>query len=239
MGRPRAVWVLLVLNVGIYLLSGVLSILTTGSLLALFNPDARVLALLGMKINVLIAQGEYWRLLTAMFLHGNLVHILFNGFALFALGPEAERIYGTPRFLTIYFLAGIAGSIASYAFSASPSVGASGAIFGLIGCLAMFYYTARRILGDFGRMQLQSMIAIIVINLLLGFSAATVIDNYAHVGGLLGGALVGWLLAPRYNIDTRFYPPVLVRAYPQYGWAVALLMAIGLAWLALVIQPPI
>lgn len=228
----RATWGLLGLNLLIYLLTGLLS----GNL---FNPAGQVLQLLGWKQNDLILQGEYWRLLTAMFLHGNLVHIFFNGYALFILGPETERIFGTARFLAVYFLGGLTGSIASYAFSASPSVGASGAIFGLIGCLAVFYYVSRTLLGEFGRRQLQGMITIIVINLLLGFTMGGVIDNYAHIGGLIGGALVGWLLAPRYAIDDRLYPPVVVREYLGLSWLSAAGMLVALTLLVILIRPPL
>lgn len=216
--RPRAIWVLLAINVGLFLLTQILSMLLPQQSCFPLDTYSCALQRLGWKQNNLIAQGQYWRLLTAMFLHGNIVHIFFNGYALFALGPEAERIYGTLRFLVLYFLAGLAGSVASYAFSPNPSVGASGAIFGLVGGLGVFFYIARDILGDAGRAQLQSMIFIVVINLLIGFGASGVIDNYAHIGGLVGGMITGALLAPRYAIDQRFYPPVVTRQFPPLGW---------------------
>lgn len=237
LSKPRAAYVLLAINLVIYALTTLLSVVLSGSLQFLFQPAGAVLQL-GWKQNDLILSGEYWRFLTAMFLHGNLMHILFNGFALFALGPETERIFGTPRFLVIYFLSGFAGGVASYAMSPSPSVGASGAIFGLIGALAVFFYIARDILGDMGRQQLQSMIFIIVINLLIGFSAGGVIDNYAHIGGLIGGALAGWVLAPRFAIDQQLYPPVVVRNFNPQGWAIAGGLFVLLAAIAFIISPP-
>ncbi|MCX7792744.1 MAG: rhomboid family intramembrane serine protease, partial [Chloroflexaceae bacterium] len=111
--RPRAVWVLLAAILLMYGLSALLS----GSL---FQPDLLVLLVLGAKENGLIDAGQYWRLVGAMFLHANLIHIFFNSFALYALGPESERIYGTPRFLVLYFLAGIGGCVASYLLSPAP-----------------------------------------------------------------------------------------------------------------------
>ncbi|MCG8347854.1 MAG: rhomboid family intramembrane serine protease [Chloroflexales bacterium] len=228
MDTARVVYILLGLNILIYLITGLLS----GNF---FTPNAGVLQFLGWKQNDLIAQGQYWRLLTAMFLHGSLLHIFFNGYALYILGPEAERIYGTARFLAVYFLSGLSGSIASYAFSPSPSVGASGAIFGLIGGLAAFYYITRQLLGEFGRRQLQSMIAIIGINLLFGFTMSGIIDNYAHIGGLLGGMLIGWLMAPRFTVDDRLFPPVMVREYLDWSWASALGVFVILALMALLI----
>lgn len=232
-----AVWVLLGLNILMYVVSMVLSFVFGSR--SLFAPASQVLYLLGWKDNELIFQGEYWRLVTAMFLHGSLIHILFNGYALYALGPESERIYGTVRFLVVYFLGGLAGSVASYAFSASPSVGASGAIFGLFGALSAFYFVSRKVLGDLARTQLQSMVTLLIINLLIGFSAGGVIDNFAHIGGFIGGALVGWLLAPRIEVDTRLYPPVLVERFLSYGWAGALAFALLLASIVAVITPPL
>lgn len=238
LSTPRAVYVLLVINIIIYILTGLLSFLLSGNLQFLFQPAGPVLQL-GWKQNDLILSGEYWRFLTAMFLHGNLMHILFNGFALYALGPETERVFGTPRFLLIYFLSGFAGGVASYAMSPSPSVGASGAIFGLIGALAVFFYLARDILGDMGRQQLQSMIFIIVINLFIGFSFSGVIDNWAHIGGLVGGALAGFVLAPRFAIDQRLYPPTVVRSFNPQGWALAAALFVLLVVMAFVINPPL
>jgi rhomboid protease GluP len=238
--RPRAIWLLLVVNVLMFLVAqGLSMIVTPAECFPVLDSYACALQRLGWKQNDLIRQGEYWRLLTAMFLHGNLVHIFFNGYALFVLGPETERIFSTPRFLALYFLSGLAGSLASYQFSPQPSVGASGAIFGLIGALATFYYLSRATFGEFGRRQLQSMAAVIIINLLIGFAGGGVIDNFAHMGGLAGGAFAGWLLAPRFTVDERLYPPVLVREYLPAGWPAAVAMLILEAALAVLIRPPL
>lgn len=229
-----AAWVLLGINIVMFLLTHALSWWLAGHPVCVLQrllPYNCALQILGWKQNDLIYQGEYWRLVSAMFLHGNIIHIGFNGFALVVLGPEMERIYGTARFLTIYFLAGLAGSIASYAFSSSPSVGASGAIFGLIGGLAAFYYLGREILGDTGRQQLQSIGIVIALNLVIGLSSGGIIDNYAHIGGLIGGAITGWVLAPRYSIETDNYSPILVRRYSQLNW----MGAIGMFFLLLII----
>jgi rhomboid protease GluP len=225
---PRVVWVLLAAILLMYALSTLLSA-------SLFQPDLLVLLVLGAKENGLIDAGQYWRLVGAMFLHANLIHIFFNSFALYALGPESERIYGAPRFLALYFLAGIGGSVASYLLSPAPAVGASGAIFGLIGSLGVFYYLNRATLGEFGRAQLQSMVAIAVINLIIGFSSAGVIDNWGHLGGLIAGALAGVALAPRLRLDPRFYPPVLARSAPPWGWAAVAALFIGLIALAVLL----
>jgi rhomboid protease GluP len=231
LGQPRAVWVLLAINVIIFLLSGLLS-------RNLFSPSNSVLDLLGAKVNSLIQAGQYWRLITAMFLHGSLLHIGFNAYALYALGPEAERIYGTPRFLALYFIAGLAGGVASYTFTPRDSVGASGAIFGLIGGLAAFYYVSRGLLGEISRQQLGSLITVIMINLFIGFSSP-LIDNTAHIGGLIGGAAIGWMLAPRFQVDERLYPPQVVRRSWPLAWPGALGLLALLVLLVSVINPPI
>ncbi|NJP07003.1 MAG: rhomboid family intramembrane serine protease [Chloroflexaceae bacterium] len=229
--RVIATWILLGINIAMFLLSVGLSLLWFGD----FGPHPAVLFMLGWKSNLLIMSGEYWRLLTSMFLHGNLMHIAFNGYALFILGTENERIYGTLRFLVIYFLAGFSGSIASYGLSSAPSVGASGAIFGLIGSLGIFFYQSRGILGDIGRNQLQGIIVVAVINIVFGFTiGGGIIDNYAHLGGLAGGTLAGWLLVPRYGVERVGFTPRLVRRYAPWGWygiAALVVLLIGLTWL--------
>jgi rhomboid protease GluP len=233
--RPRAVWVLLAINVIVFVVPELLGLL--GLQIAGFPPNAVVRAF-GAKDNEGIAiYGEYYRFLTAMFLHGSWLHLAFNAYALYALGPEAERIYGTARFLALYFIAGLAGGVASYALNPSPAVGASGAIFGLIGGLAAFYYVSRRLLGEVSRQQLGSLITVIMINLFIGFSSP-VIDNTAHIGGLIGGAVVGWLLAPRFMVDERLYPPAIVRRGQPWAWPGALGFLALLIFLAMVINPP-
>lgn len=231
--RPWAVYTLLGLIAAMYLLTTLLNLLVGAG--GLFQPSLFVLLLLGAKENSLIDGGQYWRLLTATFLHGNLIHIFFNSFALFALGPECERIYGLRRFLVLYFLAGLGGSVASYLMSPAPSVGASGAIFGLIGGLGMFFYLSRAALGDFGKAQVQSMGAIAGINLIIGFSAPGIIDNWGHMGGLVVGALVGAALAPRISVDQRFFPPVLSRTYPPWGTTATVAIGGSLVLLALLL----
>ncbi|HEU5101913.1 MAG TPA: rhomboid family intramembrane serine protease [Roseiflexaceae bacterium] len=237
LGQPRAVWVLLALNVAIYVIPTLLQFVGVRVNGAPIND---YLLFLGAKDNEGISlRGEYYRFLTSMFLHGGLLHIGFNAWALYALGPESERIYGTARFLAIYFIGGLAGGVASYVISPYPAVGASGAIFGLIGALAVFYYTSRTLLGDTARQQLGSLITVIMINLFIGFSSGGLIDNWAHLGGLAGGAIAGWLLAPRFALDERLYPPQIVRDGLPWGWAGALGFLALLVFVIMTINPPI
>lgn len=170
--------------------------------------DLRVLVGMGAKFNPLIMEGQYWRLLTAMFLHIGVIHLLFNLYALYALGPMVEGYFGHGRFLAIYFLGGLCGSLASYAFSPAVSAGASGAIFGLAGALTVYFLKYRDNFGQQGRAILQNMLVVIAINLVFGMTMRG-IDNWGHIGGLVGGAVVAWGLLPRYAA------PAIVRPGPQ------------------------
>lgn len=167
-----------------------------------------VLVLFGSKVNILIKNGEYWRLFTAMFIHIGVLHLLFNLYALYAIGPLVEGYFGHIRFTIIYVLAGLFGSLASYAMSPAVSAGASGAIFGLIGAITVYFLKYHQNFGRRGRAMLQNMAIIIVINLAFGM-AGNGIDNWGHIGGLVGGAIVSWGLLPRYQ------PPALVRPGAQ------------------------
>lgn len=237
LSRAWAFYIPLVLNVIIWAVPALADVL--GVRIGGFPPSVVVRAL-GAKDNAAIfLGGEYYRLLTAMFLHGGLLHLAFNSWALYVLGQEVERLFGTGRFVAIYFISGLAGSVASYALTPSNSVGASGAIFGLIGALAVFYYASRAVLGQLARAQLGSLITVLMINLFIGFSSPGIIDNVAHLGGLLGGAATGVLLAPRIVVDDRLYPPVAVRRHLQVGWVGAIGVLVLLVLAARLIVPPI
>lgn|SRR5699024_911259 len=147
----------------------------------------------GAKVNPLIIIGDWWRLVTPMFLHIGFTHILMNSIVLYFLGIQLESIYGPWRFLGIYLLSGIAGNAASFAFSQSVSAGASTALFGLFG--------AAVILGKLypGNYAIQSMAkrfsTLILLNLVFGMFSAG-IDFAGHVGGLIGGAILSYVFAP-------------------------------------------
>ncbi|AGE23035.1 rhomboid family protein [Geobacillus sp. GHH01] len=147
------------------------------------NPD--VLIHYGAKFNPLIEAGEWWRLLTPMFLHIGFLHLLTNTLALYYLGITVERLYGSFRFLFIYVTAGFFGALASFLFTPSLSAGASGAIFGLFGALLYFGTVYRHL---FFRTMGMNVISLIIVNLLFGLLVPG-IDNAGHIGGLVGGFL--------------------------------------------------
>lgn len=145
----------------------------------------------GANLDVLVKEGEYYRLFTCMFLHIGIMHLACNMYSLYVVGREVESLFGKIKYIIIYVLSGIFGSIMSIAFTHNTiSAGASGAIFGLLGALLYFGIHYRTYLGNAIK---RSVIPIIVINLLIGFFSEG-IDLAAHIGGLVGGVLVAMMV---------------------------------------------
>jgi rhomboid protease GluP len=154
----------------------------------------------GAKINSLILQGQIWRFITPILLHGSILHIAFNMYALYSIGPGLERRYGTKSFLALYLISGLWGNTLSFLFSQNNSLGASTAIFGLIAAQGVYVYQNRHLLGRAARPLLMNIIMVIAINLMLGLSPS--IDNWGHLGGLFGGLLYAWFAGPTYGIES-------------------------------------
>jgi membrane associated rhomboid family serine protease len=142
-----------------------------------------------------VASGEYWRLLTVTLVHASLLHLAFNMYALWLIGPIVERFYGSAIFVLMYLLTAAAGSVASFVWSGVTSVGASGAIFGLVGVLVAAQRTHDPMVDRRTRALINQLVPLIAINLVFDLFAGY-IDIAAHVGGLLAGLWLGWLLAP-------------------------------------------
>ncbi len=155
----------------------------------------------GAKFNPLIDSGEYYRLLTAAFVHVDIPHILFNCFALYILGPIIESLFGKSRFLAIYFASAVMGTAMSYAFSQSISAGASGAIFGLLGT-HMYLFARHR--SNYLKIFGKDFLVMIGLNLLIGITSSN-IDNFGHIGGLIGG----FLFAPLVGINHEKFPKTI------------------------------
>jgi rhomboid protease GluP len=192
----------------------------------------------GLKVNDLILQGEYWRFVTPIFFHANILHFFFNMYALYNIGLQIERPLGYARFLMIYFFSGVVGVLASFLFSTTASLGASGAIFGLIGALAVFLYRHTRLFGPAGRNMLYNVVFIIAANLVISV-ATPGIDLWAHVGGLVAGTALAWLVAPIWNIQINPYTgyPAAVDTNPlsrQTPWVFLILLmgTLFALWLA-------
>jgi rhomboid protease GluP len=206
------------------------------------STNTAVLIRFGAIANDLIAQGQVWRLLTSIFLHIGPMHLFFNSYALFIFGVEVERVYGSARFLAIYLLAGLYGSLVTFAFgpSLAVSAGASGAIFGLLGVMVAYFRRHRETFGEWGRQRLVGLLGVAGFNLVLGFTVPG-INNLAHLGGLFTGVVLGWLLVPEYElrVDERGLPYVADRTSLRSRWwliALAILLLIAGAGLAVAAQ---
>jgi len=202
------------------------------------QPYAQLALLLGGKWNERIADGEYYRLLTAALLHTSLLHLGFNAYALYSLGQHIEDLLGAPRFVALYAISALGGSVASYLLNPAPAVGASGAIFGIVGALAIHAWQTRALFGEGARQLLGSMLFIVLINLGLGMTTPS-IDNTGHLGGLVAGALGGLALLPRFRLAPGFLTPRLVRHSLPGAWLAAGLLALGLLGMVLVLPPAV
>lgn len=146
----------------------------------------------------LIKAGQYYRIITGAFLHGGILHLAFNCYALYVIGSQLESYLGKVRYLIIYLFSAVTASLFSMIFNSNPSIGASGAIFGLMGALVYFGYHYRVYLGNVLKSQI---IPLILFNLLIG-ALSTGIDNFAHIGGLIGGLLITSALGIKYKSST-------------------------------------
>ena len=154
---------------------------------------------LGAKANDAIRAGQLWRFFTPMLLHGSILHIGFNMYALYIFGIGLERRYGHGRFLLLYILSGFAGAVFSFLFSSAYSIGASGAIFGLVSAEGIFLIKNRKLFGTRARGALNNVIFVVAINLFLGLQPG--IDNWGHVGGLMGGLIFAWFAGPHWEVQ--------------------------------------
>jgi rhomboid protease GluP len=196
-----------------------------------------LLLIWGAKDNLAIAAGDqYYRFITMMFLHGGLLHLLFNSMAIVSIGSELERLVGQQRFLGLYFVSGFAGGVASYLFTANPSVGASGAIFGLIGAEIVFILRNRRLFGDDARQLLGNIGFTAVLNIGIGVTVPN-IDNMAHLGGLVGGLLVGVMLLPTLVPMQTADGIIVGHRYPQWGWWGVSALVIALVLIVMTMIP--
>jgi rhomboid protease GluP len=180
--RPRSATVVLIgINLAVFVVEVALGGLR----------NLEVLVRMGAMVPLLVAQGEYWRLFTAMFLHAGPIHLAFNTFALYLFGNLVEDSLGTARFLAVYLLAGLFASAASFALNppGAAGVGASGAVFGLLG--AWLAYNLRRRSLSLAQANIRGALMLIGINLVLGLTIRGV-DNVAHIGGLVAGLVAGF-----------------------------------------------
>ncbi len=189
LGRFRITYALIAANLLLYLVS----IVYTGSVVDM--PAGALVDLGALYGPLVVPDGQWWRLLTAMFLHGGMTHLLMNMFSLYIVGRPMELYFRPRSYLSIYFLTGIIGGMVSLAtHPQTVGIGASGAIFGLFGALGGYFLEYRRELGDQAKGIMKDFGLIIGINLILGFSIPN-IDVSAHVGGFISGVIGGFIVA--------------------------------------------
>jgi rhomboid protease GluP len=210
--KPYATYTILVVTTVVYILQlagqnlqYLLPASLVNSLITNFG-TSDIVTYFGDKVNTLIRAGQLWRLITPVFLHASILHIAFNMYALFIFGRGIEARYGHGRFLLLYFLSGYAGNVMSFLLTVNPSLGASTAIFGLISAEGVFIIQNRALLGNRVNRSLMNLLYIAGVNLLIGFTT-TGVDNWGHIGGLLGGLLFAWFGGPRWKLE-GFYPSV-------------------------------
>jgi rhomboid protease GluP len=191
--KPYVTYVILGITVSIYVLQYIVINLT----------GRDYLFYLGGKINELILLGQLWRFLTPMLLHGGWLHLAGNMYSLYILGRGMEGEWGHRRFFLLYITAGFCGNVLSFLLSVENSQGASTAILGLIGAEAVFWFQNRKLFKN-AMNQLKNIAMVLVINLFIGVVALAKIDNFGHLGGLLGGALFAWFAGPLLNLEGLF-----------------------------------
>ncbi len=185
------------------------------------------------KINQFIIRGQFWRLITPILLHGSILHIGFNMYALYTIGPMLEKKYGFWPFIGLYLVGGLWGNTLSFLLSPNPSLGASTAIFGLIAAQGVFVFKNRHLLGPSARPMLMNILMVIVVNLMLGLSPG--IDNWGHLGGLLGGLFFAWFAGPDFEFgEDLFGQSMLVRRKSRPK--LILLAAVMIAAIAVVLR---
>lgn len=214
--RPYGTWGLLAVIGAMFVLEEVLG----GS------EDSFVLTRLGGQIPGEIWMGAWWRLVSSAFLHAGVMHVAFNSYALWIIGSSIERVVGTARFLVIYTVALLAGSLASLAFSSADlTVGASGAVFGLFGAEAIVVFLRPELLpSKMRQVHARNVLLNLAINLVYSFQPH--IATMAHFGGALAGAAIGFFVVPQ-RFELRPTTPRWASALAALG---VLLLAAGLGW---------
>ena len=184
--------VLLTINIVLFVLMSIVEVRNGGSSEAFIkSASSGVLRDFGALVPSLVDSGQWWRLVTFNFLHIGLMHLMFNSAALYSIGPQVEGIFGSQKFVFAYVGTGTASAFASYLFLPNDSAGASGAIFGLIGLMAVYGY---RLGGSFGHAVMKQMLVWAGIGIMFGFFIGA--NNVAHIGGLFAGAGLGFVLEP-------------------------------------------
>lgn len=194
---------IIIINVILFIITTLISLFRGSTL----STDAEVAVYFGANYYVAIYNGQIFRLLSYAFLHGSILHILFNMMALKDVGQFIENFYGRRKFFAIYILTALIGGITSFIFSKGLSIGASGAVFGLLGILLAQRFR-KNIYTPELPINFTMLVPMILFNLILGFSVSG-IDNAAHLGGLASGFILGLIVEPEVNFNPSKFLPLL------------------------------
>ncbi len=189
--------------------------------------------LLGGKINEFILQGEFWRFFSPILLHGSIFHLAINMYALYSLGSALEPHYGHKRFILLYLCGGFAGNILSFVFSVNPSLGSSTAIFGLLGAEGILILLNKKFFGKNFKTLILNTAGIALANLIIGLSTPR-IDNWGHLGGLLGGVIFSYIAGPIWQArGFETYVEISDKRKDQKNWIGSVAVLIIFSLLAL------
>ncbi len=212
---------ILTVNFGLYLVTVLYSMRTGHD--ALMDVDGRTLFLFGGKHQQAILFGQWWRLVTAGFLHGGLFHILMNSWVLFDLGAQVEEVFGQRRLVVIYFVSTVVGFLASTFWSPALSIGASAGVFGLIGAMIALGARSSSALGSAIKAHYLRWA---IYGLLMGFLPFFRADNAAHLGGLAAGFVCAWVAGT----------PRLINDWRERIWTVLTVVSLGLTALSFLLM---
>ncbi len=224
--KPVVTWVLIGITVLVYLVQ-----MLTENQLGVDLP-----LIYGAKYGPSIKEfHQWWRLITPVFLHGSVMHLLFNMYALYVIGPELETFYGHRDFLLFYLITGFSGNVVSYVASPNTiSVGASTALFGMIAAQGFLAFKNKRLIRNYSK-TISNILFVVALNLVLGLRSG--IDNWGHLGGLIGGAIIAFLSGPvmeiRINSDhsgLEFYDSVSKKSrYAAFAITTLFFIALAIA----------
>lgn len=205
--KYKITYALIALNVIMYVITALMSH-------NLMDMDMNVLLDMGALYGPdVIQKNEWWRLITAMFLHAGMMHLVMNMFSLYYVGQGVEQYFDTKAYLSIYLFSGIIGGIVSlYVHPNSVGVGASGAIFGIFGALAGFFMANRDKIEDHSKAFMKNFASILGINLVLGFAISS-IDVSAHVGGLIAGFIGGYVISKNSSLVWVYSVAMLIISF--------------------------
>lgn len=210
---------ILTINIAIFVMMLIADIRAGGDTSqVLMRPGNTTFYAFGGRLISLINQGEWWRIITPNFIHLGIMHLLFNSFALYQIGPLVEELYGSQKFIFLYLATGIVSNLAAYTFFINGA-GASGSIFGLIGLMAVYGY---RIGGAFGRGLMRQMLIWAAFGILMGFGIGA--DNVSHIGGMIAGAVFGFIIKPEEPSTSR----------AAFGWNTAAVASAALVTISFV-----